>query len=119
MKKILAILIVIIVNTSYFCYSQIKELEISPFRIVQIITPGSYYHDDGADLIKYPSYEIRDTTGSVVVVVPESINRHHTIKLLPGMYVLELQKPGKRKAYQLIINEEIYQRLQITKPTHN
>jgi hypothetical protein len=119
MKKILAILMVIIVNSSYFCYSQIEEIEISPYKLVQIITPGNYYHDDGADLIKYPKYEIKDTTGSIVVVVPESINRHHTIKLLPGKYVLELHKPCKRKAYHLIINEENFQRLQIPKPSHN
>lgn len=88
MKKILSIIIVIIVNSSYFSYSQIKEIEISPFKVVQIITPGSYYHDDGADLIKYPKYEIRDTTGKVIVVVPESIKRHHTIKILPGEYFI-------------------------------
>ncbi|MGF1584419.1 MAG: hypothetical protein ACFCUM_03790 [Bacteroidales bacterium] len=119
MKKILAIITVIIVNSSNFSYSQIKEIEISPFKIVQIVTPGSYYHDDGADLIKYPKYEIRDTADSVIVVVPESINRHHTIKLLPGEYVLELQKTSKKQAYKLIINQENYQLFQITRSSQN
>jgi hypothetical protein len=119
MKKILAILIVIIVNSSYFSYSQDEKVEKSPFKVVQIITPGSHYHYDGANLIKYPKYEIRDTTGSVVVAVPESINRHHTIKLIPGKYVLELHKPGKKRGYELIISEENFQLLQITQTSRN
>jgi hypothetical protein len=119
MKKILAIIIVIIVNSSYFSFSQDEKVEISPFKVVQIITPGKYYHNDGSDLIKYPKYEIKDTSGSVVVIVPESINRHHTIKLIPGKYVLELHKPGKKRSYELSISEENFQLLQITHPSCN
>jgi hypothetical protein len=110
MKKILAIIIVIFGNSAYFCHSQTKEVETSPFKTVQIITPGRFYHDDGSDLIKYPKYKIRDTTGSLIIVVPESINRHHTIAIPTGKYLLELHKPGNRKTYRLNVSDESFQR---------
>lgn len=94
-------------------YAEAPKLKKEAYRIVQIIPEGEDHHCDGANLIRYPAYSIYTTEGKHVLNVPESYNKPHSFKILPGTYSVEFTFNGKTQKVLMEVDNESFQRFKL------
>jgi hypothetical protein len=99
--------------------AQIQTIGKEPFRNVQFFTPVHEFYDDGAMLYRYSAYRITCIDGNPLLNVPESINRPHTIQIMPGKYIVEVALNGVKERFGVEIDESCFQQFRLYKDSKN
>ncbi len=85
-----------------------------PYRLVQIITEGLDYYDDGGNYTLFPEYSVSSTDGDAILIVPENINKPHTILIIPGEYFISLSLKDEIKKFHIQVDEDCFQQIRLS-----
>jgi hypothetical protein len=97
--------------------AQIQTITKEPYKQVQFFTPENQFYDDGSVVSRFAAYKINSVDSLHILNVPESIATPHTIQIIPGRYIIEVQTNGDVEKFLVEIDESSFQQFRLQPDT--